>query len=126
MMPVRIIYSRGTVVVFAQDQDMRGGNRKNRPVVLVNDFTDEDEFAVGVAITGEFARPLPPTSIPLPFQRKGSRGRCQTGLTKDSVAVCDWLVHTRADGILERIGYLPPEPLEHILDQLDILFPPED
>ena len=117
-----IKYQRGTVVLFSQVRDRNGVNPKDRPVVLVRDFDDAEAFAFGVAVTGEFDYPLPATSILLPYSRTG---KCKTGLTKESVAVCNWVASATKDEILARIGFVPSVQLVAILQQVTALLPPK-
>ena len=65
-------FYRGTIVLVLNVPDQAGRNPKDRPVVLIRDFCDDDEFAFGVAITGEFDFPLPNTSIALSFNQDGN------------------------------------------------------
>ncbi len=86
---VAIKHLRGTVILVVQVPDKNGVNPKDRFVVLVRDFDDADPLVYGVAVTGTFAFPLPPTSVRLPYHRQG---RCKTGLTQDCIADCTWIV----------------------------------
>jgi hypothetical protein len=105
-------YQRGTIIIASQVPDQNGVNPKDRRVVLVRDFHDTDATAYGVAVTGTFDYPIPPTSISLPFHRQG---RCNTGLRKESVAVCNWFVVVAAQDILNRSGFTPTPQLVAIL-----------
>ena len=105
-------FYRGTIVLVLNVPDQAGRNPKDRPVVLIRDFCEDDEFAFGVAITGEFDFPLPNTSIALSFNRDG---KCKTGLRKESVAVCSWIVQVHPNDISHRMGFTPPIPLAAIL-----------
>jgi hypothetical protein len=117
---VAIVYQRGTIIEARQVPDRNGTNPKDRPVLLLIDFTDTDTDAYGVAISSTFPHPPPPTSIPLPYQRQGS---CQTGLTSPSVAVCDWPVVVGKADIIRQLGFCPPIPLNAVLAQLPKLQP---
>ena len=110
-----IIHQRGAILLIAQVTDPQGQNTKDRPVVLIQDFADTDALAYGVAITGAFEKPLPESVISLPFHRGG---KCRTGLTKESVAVCTWRVGIDPSSILKRIGITPPRELLRILEQI--------
>ncbi len=114
-------YPRGTVLLASQVPDQNGVNPKNRFVVLVRDFDDTDALAYGVAVTGTFTLPLPATSVRLPFHRQG---RCKTGLTKDCVADCTWVVVAAPQDFLKRSGVTPPIPLATILQQVQQYLPP--
>lgn len=118
-MPLK--YQRGTVLLVSQVPDKNGVNPKDRFVVLVRDFDDTDTNAYGVAVTGTFTRPVPTSSIPLPYHRQG---RCQTGLTKECVADCTWVVVAAAQDIIKRAGFTPPVPLRAILKEVQAHLPP--
>jgi hypothetical protein len=76
---VAVVFYRGTIIEASQVPDRNGVNPKDRPVLLLVDFSDTDTDAYGVAITSTFPHPPPVTSIPLSYQRQGN---CQTGLTR--------------------------------------------
>ncbi len=99
-----VIHYAGTVIRAYQVPDKRGVNPKDRPVLLVENFSDTDAEVYCVAITGAFDFPLPATSILLPFS--SSRNRCKTGLDKESVADCTWTVVVAACDIIERMGHI--------------------
>jgi hypothetical protein len=118
---VALKYQRGTILLVAQVPDKNGVNPKDRPVVLVRDFDDTDALVYGVAVTSTFTLPLPATSVPLPFHRQG---RCKTGLTKDCVADCTWVVVATPQEVLKRDGFTPPLELATILQQVQQRLPP--
>lgn len=118
---VALKYQAGTVILVSQVPDKNGVNHKDRFMVLVRDFNDTDLLAYGVAVTGTFALPLPATSVRLPFHRQG---RCKTGLTKDSVADCTWIVAATPADIIKRSGITPPRELLTILQQVQLQLPP--
>jgi hypothetical protein len=62
---VAIVYRRGTILFVSQVPDQNGVNHKDRHVVLLNDLDSADTVFDGVAITGTFTHPLPPTSVSL-------------------------------------------------------------
>ena len=117
---VALKYPRGTILLISQVPDKNGVNPKDRFVVLVRDFDDADALAYGVAVTGTFNYPLPPTSISLPYHRQG---RCITGLTKDSVADCTWVVVAAPPDFIKRNGMTPPIPLLTILREVQARLP---
>ena len=100
-----ILYQRGTIIEASQVPDQNGVNPKDRPVLLLVDFTDADTDAYGIAISTTFQPPLAATLIPLPYS--AGQGICQTGLTAPSVAVCDWPVVVGKADILHRRGSCP-------------------
>jgi hypothetical protein len=117
---VAIVYQRGVILEVRQVPDQNGTNPKDRPVLLLIDFTDTDADAYGVAITSTFPHPPPSTSIPLPYQRQGN---CRTGLNSPSVAVCDWPVVVGKADVIRQLGSCPPIPLHAVLGQLPKLQP---
>ena len=109
-------YARGTIHVFKNVLDHNFVNPKNRLVVLVRDCDETDESAFGVAITGTFNYPLPPTSISLKWHPDG---RCKTKLRKECVADCTWIV-MRGEGDFEPTGgHVPPIEFAQILEQVE-------
>lgn len=116
-----LMYPRGTVLLVAQVPDKNGVNPKDRFVVLVRDFDDTDALAYGVAVTGTFNLPLPATSVRLPYHRQG---RSRTGLTKDSIADCTWVVVVAPQDIIKRNGMTPPIQLVAILQEALAHLPP--
>jgi mRNA-degrading endonuclease toxin of MazEF toxin-antitoxin module len=100
--------------------DPQGRNPKNRPVVIITP-TEEisvDDVIVAVAITGRIEKPLPKICVRLPWHRGGHP---RTGLSKPSVARCDWLVAIRAENVIEKLGVVPPKQLQQIIDTVDNL-----
>jgi mRNA-degrading endonuclease toxin of MazEF toxin-antitoxin module len=119
-----VVHPVGTILFVVNVLDPNGVNPKNRRVVLIRNYCDGDEFAYGVAITGEFDYPLTEDQIELPFQRPGGT-RCGTGLTKESVAKCDWIVEADAADLRKRVGHLPPNYLNPVLARVSVhLAPP--
>ena len=108
-------YPHGTILLISQVPDKTGVNPKDRSIVLVRDFDDTDVHAIGVAVTGTFNLPLPASSVPLPYHRQG---RCKTGLTKDSVADCTWVVVAAPQDFIKRNGMTPPIQLVNILKEV--------
>ncbi len=108
----------GAIVCARNVLDPNGKNPKNRFVVLIRDHSEGDETLFGVAITSSFTYPLSEVMVNLPFSRN-PKGRCKTGLSKDSVAVCDWIVGFTDDDLLEEIGFTPPTELEEILSRVE-------
>jgi len=102
---VALKYAQGTILLVSQVPDKNGVNHKDRFMVLVRDFEDTDAIAYGVAVTGTFNHPLPATSVSLPYHRQG---RCVTGLNKESIADCTWIVLATSKDIKKRNGFTPP------------------
>jgi hypothetical protein len=118
---VAIKYARGTIIFVAQVPDPNNANPKDRRVILIRDFDESDPHIYGVAVTGTFTFPLPPTSVRLPYHRQG---RCKTGLTKDCVADCTWIVVATPAEIIKAHGITPPIQLATILQQVQNYLPP--
>jgi hypothetical protein len=117
---VALKYQRGTILLVSQVPDKNGVNPKDRFVGLVRDFDDTDTLAYGVAVTGTFTLPLAATSVRLPFHRQS---RCKTGLNKDSVADCTWVVVATPRDFMKRNGVTPPTELLTILRQVQNYLP---
>jgi hypothetical protein len=113
-------YPRGTIVLVSQVPDQNNVNPKDRFVVLVRDLDDTDSHVYGVAVTGTFTLPLPPTSVRLPYHRQG---RCKTGLNKDCIADCTWIVVATPADIIKALGITPPIQLATILQQVQNYLP---
>jgi len=100
--------------------DPQGANPKKRAFVIVTP-TDEikpgDPFH-GVAITGEFDKPLRPECVMLPWALDG---RARTGLRKECVAKCDWIAEMHHGDDFTLGGVVPSAVLLKILDVLDTL-----
>jgi hypothetical protein len=118
---VALKYPRGTIILVSQVADPNGVNPKDRPVVLVRDFDDQDPVAYGLAVTGTFTHPAPPTSVVLPYHRQG---RCATGLTKQCIADCTWVVVAAAQDVIKRLGVTPPIQLLTVLKEVQAHLPP--
>jgi mRNA-degrading endonuclease toxin of MazEF toxin-antitoxin module len=104
-------------VVLASVTDPQGHNPKVRPLVVL---TPTPEIAasnalVAVAITGQFANPLAPDEIALPYHPGGRAG---TGLRKPCVAKCSSLVTIQSVDVLELKGFVPNERLAAILNSV--------
>jgi len=114
-------FQKGAVVFVSQLPDENGVNSKDRPIVLIRDHDDSETVAYGVAISGEFDYPLPNSSILLPYHREG---RCKSGLTKESVAVCSWVVIVSPKDFLGKVGFIPSTLLQKILEQVQVRISP--
>ena len=111
-----LLYQRGTILCISQVLDPNKANPKDRYVVLLVDLDSEDPLLFGAAITGSFTFPLPATSIRLPFRKGGNT--CRTGLTKDCIADCTWIVQATPADILGRIGFTPAKELLAVMQQV--------
>jgi len=104
-------------IVWVRIADQTGRNPKCRPAVIVtrtNEITPHGQIVV-VAATGVFRRPLPENTISLPWAHGGHQ---TTGLKKECVAICDWLVTVNVDDIDSVGGRLPPSTLRSIIENL--------
>ena len=110
-------------VIYAACLDSQGFNMKTRPlVVIANEVSGQPILCVG--ISSQYDEPLPPTQVKLPYA--GSSRRCHTGLTKPSVAVCDWLVSVEPGADWNRIGDVRPALLRIIIDIVNAINRPAD
>ena len=64
---------------------------------------DERRCYLLVAISSSLPEKLTEEYVPLPY---GPPGRCLTGLTKRSAAVCNWACEVHADDLEEK-GFIP-------------------
>lgn len=112
-------FQRGAVVYVRQVSDERGGNHKDRRVVLVADFDDADPTAFAVAITSQFGQPLRADMVRLSFHRQG---KCGSSLTKDSVAVCNWFIVVASEDIRDKTGFVTSKQLVQILERVESRF----
>lgn len=104
-------------IVWVEVSDPAGRNPKCRPAVIV---TPDAEICAGqpivvVAATTKVGQPLPANRVPLPWQ---AGKHPITGLYKECVAVCDWLVEIDQSQIKDIAGVCPPDILSTILVQL--------
>jgi mRNA-degrading endonuclease toxin of MazEF toxin-antitoxin module len=114
-----VAIQQGSIVWLNLD-DQAGRNPKCRPAVVVtptHEISQHDDLQL-VAIVGTFSKPLPPNRILLPWQHGKHPG---TGLYKECVAVCDWILDVPLSAIVSVGGLCPRPTLKKILAQL----PPE-
>jgi mRNA-degrading endonuclease toxin of MazEF toxin-antitoxin module len=104
---------QGTIVI-ASVPDPAGGNPKERPLVVISSTVDVEagKPVVAAAISTQFAEPLAPTEVRLPFHPKGS---ARTGLTKPCVAKCNWLCTLQQSAVRATRGYVSGKVLKSIL-----------
>ncbi|MEX2288310.1 MAG: type II toxin-antitoxin system PemK/MazF family toxin [Planctomycetaceae bacterium] len=104
-------------IVWVHLDDQAGRNQKCRPAVIVTPSHEivPGQTIVAVAAVGTFSKPLPENHVPLPWQRGGHP---VTGLYKECIAVCDWLVEIKPDAIVSIGGVCPPHVLRKILSKL--------
>lgn len=86
--------------------DPSGRNTKEHPVVIVSRDSDikarEEVVGVVASWTSALKNPRPDSYIGLPFSRDGKGA---TGFTKDTVAVCAWVVKIKKAAIApDKIG----------------------
>jgi len=112
--------ARGRIVWLKDALDPQGRNPKERAFVIVT-ATEEinpGEPFFGVAITGEFEKPLQLECVPMPWSRDG---RSKTGLRKECVAKCDWIREFNHGDPFELGGFVPGKQLLEILDRLEAM-----
>jgi len=104
-------------IVWIKVKDQAGRNPKCRPAVVItptNEILPDGPLHV-VAAVGTFSKPLPSNRVPLPWQRGGHP---ITGLYKECVAVCDWLLEIEQSDVDGIGGICPPQQLAQILANL--------
>lgn len=107
-------------IVWVEVADTAGRNPKCRPAVVVtptNEISEEDTFVV-VAATSSISDALPENIVELPWH---ADRHPKTGLYKQRVAVCDWLIEISHVQVQSTAGTVPQNVLQQILDSL----PPE-
>ena len=102
----------------------RRGDGKTRPMIVATRRVDiiRSGLVFAVVCSTDFAEPLLPEEVRLPFE---AEGRCVTKLRKDTVAVCDWTVTLPTDSIEETGGLVPAYLLREIFEKAGIAFTPE-
>lgn len=88
-----------------------------RPVVVVTSTPDIEAGAdlVGVAVTTARIDPTSELQVALPWD---GQGRARTGLTRESAAVCDWLVRFAKEDAEFVSGHLRTSILAEILRRI--------
>ena len=94
--------------------DPRGGNRKRRPVLVINPADPAAVVVMGV--TTSFPDPPPPLHVPLPWNTDPRR--VGTRLGRRSAAVVNWVAAIPAEDIEELTGDVPPSVLAEIERQI--------
>jgi hypothetical protein len=112
--------ARGCIVWLEGALDPQGGNPKERAFVIVTATEEikEGEPFFGVAITGEFDKPLGPECVMMPWSRPRHP---RTGLSKECVAKCDWIHEFHHGDPFKLGGFVPGKQLLEILDKLDAM-----
>lgn len=114
-------YQFGDIVDVENVPDPWGRNPKTRPVLIItpNDETAKVRQLVGVAISSTSLPPkptlLPDDWVELPF---ADRGLCMTGLSKRSVAKCQWIVEVPKDRITRKRGVAPSDRIQQVIQYL--------
>ncbi len=106
-------------VIWANVCDPNGVNRKHRPLLVVS--TDPDQAPdkiVCVAITSSFTKPLEAFAVPLPFSQ---HGHCRSGLKKESIAHCEWLLTVSEADVIECKGWIDGAHLDKVLIKINAL-----
>lgn len=93
----------------------RNGHIKRRPIVVLTPTRDIllDQPVVAAAVTTTFQEPLEAACVRLPHD---PHGHPATGLRRDCVVRCDWLLALRPSDVVEIKGYVPGRTLLRILE----------
>jgi mRNA-degrading endonuclease toxin of MazEF toxin-antitoxin module len=107
-------------IVLALVSDPQGQNAKARPLVVISPTQEiaSGNSLVAVAITSQFASPLAPDEVALPYH---PGGQAATGLRKPCVAKCSWLAIIRLQEVLDIKGFVSNERLIAILTAVNQL-----
>ncbi|MHC5539665.1 type II toxin-antitoxin system PemK/MazF family toxin [Singulisphaera rosea] len=91
------------------------GNVKNRPVVVIQVPVEYeyDKPLLAVAVSTQVTRPIPDHHVKLPWQLPRHP---VTGLNRDNVAKCDWIVNVHRSKIIQEMGETPPRQLVAIVE----------
>lgn len=107
-------------IVLVTVSDLAGRNPKCRPVVVISESnctdTNENQYLC-VAVTSTFTRPLDDTMVLLPWN--ANRSQARSGLDRECVAKCDWLLEVRESAIERVIGYVGTARLLDILAKVN-------
>lgn len=110
-------------IVWVELVDPHGRNRKCRPAVVVSPSPQaEPEHIVAVAVTSTFSIPRPDNTVSLPWDASGN---CRSGLKRECVAICDWLVVFPIVAVKQVVGICDRNTLAQIMSRLPSP-PPED
>lgn len=106
-------------IVWVEVHDQAGRNPKCRPAVVVTPDTEINgvDPVFVVAATTTFSKPLPANTVALPWH---ASKHPVTGLKKECVAVCDWIVEIQPSHIQTVVGRCPVAILTEILRRLPI------
>src|SRR5688572_13377727 len=110
-------------IVRAFVADQAGRDEKRRPVVIIGPYErsqDGEEQYLCVAITSTFDRRRfdDKSMVLLPWSHDK---RARSGLDRECVAKCDWLIVIRHSQIESTLGYVGDERLIAILERLSLL-----
>jgi hypothetical protein len=126
-MPARL--APGAIIRIPDVRDPAGQNPKDRRfVVLEVQIQPTGEVRlVGTFVTGTLPKPLPEDHVPI--TQWAPSGRCRTGLTKPSAAVCspDYIYRFTFNAAAEVavIGFVDGKLLETIVAKVNALPPPQ-
>ncbi len=97
------------------------GRTKERPALIISSDLDNDrgEDLQVVAITTKIENPSPPYHIVIASMSKPDP---RTGLSRPCVAKCNWLRNVKQNKVIRSRGYVDPDLLDEIVDQLDKLY----
>lgn len=109
-------------IVWARVSDPRGGNEKERPIVIISSMHDiehhNDVVAVAASTSSALQDPIPENCVSLPYHPQGNT---RTKLRRPTVAVCNWLLVVPKSAILEVAGIVPPHVLATIIEKVNSL-----
>jgi mRNA-degrading endonuclease toxin of MazEF toxin-antitoxin module len=100
------------------------GAGKERPMIVTTRRRDivRTSQVFAVVCSTDFAEPLGPNEVRLPF---APDGRCVTKLREDTVAVCDWTTPYPVDRIQRTGGLVPTHLLKEICKKAGVEYVPE-
>lgn len=107
-------------IVWAEFAD-KNGHRKHRPAIILN---SNDDIHAGNPLTVVVAShssakvtPRPDTWIEIPYNPSGP---CRTGLSKITVAICEWIAPFESAGLTDDdlAGVVPPSIMLKIIQKV--------
>ena len=100
-----MVIDSGTIL-YAECLDTERRNPKVRPLLVVS-IPVVGQPLNCVAISTQYNEPPRPVEVILPHANPGQhRAKCHTGLTRPSVAVCDWLVQIAPGQEVQVVGHV--------------------
>ena len=112
------LYRFGQIVlVWMKDRD---GKIKERPAIIISCDAEceSDDVLYFIAVSTSIVRPLPDYHFVIHDSHCHDK---RTGLTRPSVAKCNWPREIHRDRILRSMGYVPDDLMEVIITRFDAL-----